>query len=96
MTPTAFNNAIVSVVSAYAEVLQQLAAENELLRKAAKQAIPPDMMLVTKKKYGKLRDMVTTISKRGANRKQDASVYLAELEVLYEQAMALVHETENP
>jgi hypothetical protein len=88
MTPTTFNNAIVSVVSAYAEALQQLttqnaaiAKENELLKQAIKQAIPEGEMLVSKKLFDALREAV---------------LRSYPLEEVAQRAQLLIYETENP
>jgi hypothetical protein len=88
MTPTTFNNAIVSVVSAYAETLQQLttqnaaiAKENELLKQAIKQAIPEGEVLVSKKLFGALREAV---------------LRSYPLEEVAQRAQRLIYETENP
>ena len=42
MSPTAYNNAVVAVVSAYAEAMQELSNELVMLRAAVKAAKPPD------------------------------------------------------
>lgn len=65
MKPTTFNNALVAVVSAYAEVMQELVTENSQLKdslRALRQvnAVPDGEMLVSKRQYMKLRAALTS------------------------------------
>lgn len=89
MKPTTFNNAIVSTVSAYAEVLQELVKENNLLKDQVRNlhqisAVPDGEMLVPKKYYEALRR---------ALQRDELAQSRAEIEMA---ARELIFATENP
>lgn len=88
MKATTFNNAIVSAVSAYAEALQELVAENNQLKDKLRvlgtvQAAPEGEMLVPKKQYEQLRAALVSIGDGYAERVEKA-------------ARELIFTTENP
>lgn len=89
MKPTTFNNAIVSTVSAYAEVLQELVKENNLLKDQVRNlhqinAVPDGEMLVPKKYYEALRRAL----QRDERAQSAAEIQMA--------ARELIFATENP
>lgn len=88
MKPTTFNNAIVSTVSAYAEVLQELVAENAQLKDKLRAygtigAVPDGELLVPKRQYEQLRAALISIGDGYAERVEKA-------------ARELIFTTENP
>lgn len=88
MKPTTFNNAVVSVISAYAEALQELVAENNQLKDKPRvlgtvQAVPEGEMLVPKAQYARLREALVSIGDGYAERVEKA-------------ARELIFATENP
>lgn len=88
MKPTTFNNAVVSVISAYAEALQELVAENNQLKDKLRVygtvgAVPDGEVLVPKKQYEQLRAALVSIGDGYAERVEKA-------------ARELIFTTENP
>lgn len=89
MKPTTFNNALVATVSAYAEVLQELTAENAQLKDSLRMlkqmnAVPDGEMLVPKKHYARLKEALISSGGEGYSERVET------------EARELIFATENP